>query len=91
MASKKSKQKKPADRLQSAGLNYMAVLVNIGTGRARHSVRAVVCPAKFGAHGVTVVPGYDCKDLIPPVCPRINLATSAWANTTSGSRCNASS
>ena len=29
----------------------MAVSVNIGTGRVRHSVRAVVGLAKFGAHG----------------------------------------
>ena len=34
-------------------LRAIAVSNNIGTGRARHSVRAVVCLAKFGAHGVT--------------------------------------
>ena len=32
---------------------FIAVSNNLDTGRARHSVRAVVCLAKFGAHGVT--------------------------------------
>jgi hypothetical protein len=31
----------------------IAVSDKIGTGRARHTVRAVVCLPKFGAHGVT--------------------------------------
>jgi hypothetical protein len=31
----------------------MAVSNNLGTGKARHSVRAVVGLAKFGAHGLT--------------------------------------
>ena len=37
------------------GINFVIIAVsnNIDTGRARHSVRAVVCLAQSGAHGVT--------------------------------------